>query len=131
MLRITNSLFVIFALIRYSFPMTKSKVFFILCLSFIAGIALHSFFFPDKRLFEPFTWYGVFLAVTAVGIVLIVNSKFQITNHKQNSNSKFKISNVWNFLGIWCLGFGILFLGFFRYAQAIPTIDDQHILHYI
>ena len=85
--------------------MSKSKVFFILCLCFISGIALHSILSPDKRLLQPFTLYLVFLVLLTVGL---------ITKH-----------------GRWViLFFALVILGFFRYTQVLPTINEHNILYY-
>lgn len=96
--------------------MTKSKVFFVLCLAFIAGIGLHSFFAPDQRILEPFSWYVGFLFFGVAGLLWLCNP----------SQHPLKLKG--GVVGL-CLAF--VFLGLFRYAQITPVIDGQHILSFV
>lgn len=85
--------------------MSRSRIFFILCAAFIVGIGLHSLVSFEQRILEPFTFYVVFLFLLAISLLIR--------------------TNYWVFL---CLAFA--FLGFFRHAQVIPVVDEDHILYY-
>lgn len=91
--------------------MKKSTAVFILCLSFIAGIAAHSFLSTEKPLVEPFWWYVLFLAAAALGLLGFIFGQAKFSTY--------------------CLGVGIIFLGFFRYSQTIQLPDARHIINSI
>lgn len=97
--------------------MSKSKAFFILCLSFIVGIAAHSFFSPEKIIGEPFWWYVGFLTSIVAGILF------------WSSGRQSAPARACARYSIFFLAF--FFLGFFRYSQTIPIIDEYHIAHYL
>lgn len=87
----------------------RSTVFFVLCLSFVGGVAAHSIVWPGQRILEPFWWYILFLIAVVSGII------------------SFGFGHLRAF-GFWCLGFGIFALGLFRYAQTIPRAHAHHVL---
>lgn len=89
--------------------MRRSTAFFLCCLAVIAGVAVHSFGWPDRRAGDPFVVYTIFLGLCAIGL-LFLKSKRVLA------------------VGLFILGFGAL--GWWRYTTSIPTIGTGHIAFY-
>ncbi|MDO8505649.1 MAG: ComEC/Rec2 family competence protein [bacterium] len=101
--------------------MRKSTFFFLACLSFILGIALHSLVSPDKRIVEPFLLYGGFLGFASIGIVVYIMT----VGATFRSPWQTKVCR-YGFLFL-----ALISLGLFRYAQIIPVVDKGHISFYV
>lgn len=100
--------------------MRKSTLFFLFCLLFILGIALHSFISPDKIILKPFWWYVAFLGCGAAGIIVFCSR-----------SSLGRVSRQLKTSGYICIFLALALLGFFRYGQSIPVIDEHHIAYYV
>lgn len=112
--------------------MSKSKIFFVLCLSFVLGIAAHSFFSPEKRIGDPFTWYLIFLGCVGIGIVLWHSAYFLHLKIRGSDPSLREGRGERGLpMRVMALGAAFVSLGVFRYAQVIPRVDDSHILQYV
>src|SRR3989339_600811 len=108
--------------------MRKSTVFFVFCLAFVLGVAVHSFFSAEKRFGEPFWWYVVFLICGTLGTVFLLGLNPSQPPQNPRGGEKGKPSlKVIGMAGL-CLAF--LFLGLFRYAQSIPAGEGNNVLQY-
>lgn len=100
--------------------MRKSIFFFLACVAFISGIAIHSLVSPERRILDPFWWYAGFLGCGMIGVSVL-----------GSRNSLGCVSRRLKTGGYICIFFALAFLGFFRYGQSVPVIDEQHIAYYV
>src|SRR3989338_9633024 len=105
--------------------MRKSTLFFIFCVAFILGVAVHSIIAPEKILLQPIWWYAGFLIGATGGLVLCLGS-----NPSQPALPAGRPPLTLRG-GVVGLGFAFLLLGLFRYSQTIPKIDERHLVYYL
>ncbi len=87
----------------------RSTAFFLCCLSVIAGVAAHSFLWPNRHAGDPFVFYVAFLALCALGLLFLRRRRV---------------------FAVGLLTLGLCSLGWWRYAVSIPNIGEGHIAFY-